>query len=99
MRRPGHPLLPALLGALVLGGCLGGDDDAERTPSSAERPAPVVTRAELEEHLAALQRIADRNRGTRAAGTPGYAQSADYVAARLEDAGWKVTRQPVPFTF
>ena len=103
MRR--SPLV-VLLAALALGGCLGGDDDAGRTSSSAERPAresarpsPAITRSELEEHLAALQRIADRNGGTRAAGTPGYDQSADYVAARLEDAGWRVTRQPVPFTY
>src|SRR5215210_3841676 len=98
MRRPGHPLLPALLGALALGGCPGGDDEPERTPSSVERPSPAITRAELEDHLAALQRIADTGDGTRAAGTPGYDQSADYVAARLEDAGWTVTRQPVQFT-
>ena len=106
MRRP--PLSPfaVLLAALALGGCLGGDDDAERTSSAVERPAnrearpsPAITRAELQEHLAALQRIADRNGGTRAAGTPGYDQSADYVAARLEDAGWRVTRQDVPFTY
>lgn len=95
-----------MLAGLALGGCLGGDDDEGRRASSAERPAkqsappsPAITRAELEQHLAALQRIADRNDGTRAAGTPGYEQSADYVAARLEDAGWRVTRQDVPFTY
>src|SRR4051812_1192011 len=107
MRRLALTLL--LLAAAALGGCdLGGDDRSDKTsaqaaPGSAtsqgERPSRGITRAELEEHLAALQRIADRNGGTRAAGTPGYDQSADYVAARLEDAGWKATRQPVPFTF
>ena len=93
--------------AFALGGCPGGDDDdAERTAAAREppasevaRPSPAITRAELRQHLAALQRIADRNDGNRAAGTPGYDQSADYVAARLEDAGWRVTRQDVPFTY
>src|SRR6186713_1544759 len=107
MRRLWLPPLAVLIGALALGGCLGGDDDAGRTASPAEppaargtaRPSPAVTRAELERHLAALQRIADRNGGNRSAGTPGYDQSADYVAARLRDAGWRVTRQDVPFTY
>ena len=84
----------SVLAVVFLGGCLGGDDD-----SGGERPSPRVTRAELGQHLDALQRIADRHGGTRAAGTPGYAASADYVAARLKDAGWEVTRQPVPFTY
>jgi Peptidase family M28/PA domain len=107
MRRLALTLL--LLAAAALGGCdLGGDDRSDKTsaqaaPGSAtsqgERPSRGITRAELEHHLAALQRIADRNGGTRAAGTPGYDRSADYVAARLEDAGWRVTRQDVPFTF
>src|SRR4051812_8198047 len=107
MRRLALTLL--LLAAAALGGCdLGGDDRSDKTsaqaaPGSAtsqgERPSRGITRAELEHHLAALQRIADRNGGTRAAGTPGYDRSADYVAARLEDAGWRVTRQDVPFTY
>ena len=32
-------------------------------------------------------------------GTPGYDGSADYVAARLRDAGWTVERQEVPFGY
>jgi peptidase M28-like protein/PA domain-containing protein len=112
MRRPPLSVLAVLLAGLAVGGCLGGDDDAdgtssaERTTSSGDakpaestRPSPAITRAELGQHLAALQRIADRNGGNRSAGTPGYDQSADYVAARLKDAGWRVTRQEVPFTY
>ncbi|HKP20338.1 MAG TPA: M20/M25/M40 family metallo-hydrolase [Thermoleophilaceae bacterium] len=107
MSRPWLLPLPVILGVLALGGCPGDDDGAGGTTSPAERtdtaaaapPSPAITRSELREHLAALQRIADRNGGTRAAGTPGYDQSADYVAARLEDAGWRVTRQDVPFTY
>ena len=99
MRRRWVPLLASLFGALSLGGCLGGDDEGKRAATGSEPPSPAITRAELEEHLAALQRIAERNGGTRAAGTRGYDQSADYVAERLEDAGWRVTRQDVPFRY
>ncbi|WP_420450949.1 M20/M25/M40 family metallo-hydrolase [Ilumatobacter sp.] len=49
-------------------------------------------------HLNAFQDIADANGGTRASGTPGYDQSADYVAGLLEDAGYEVTRQVFDFT-
>ncbi len=49
-------------------------------------------------HLNALQDIADANGGTRASGTPGYDQSADYVAGLMEDAGYTVTRQVFDFT-
>ncbi len=50
------------------------------------------------EHLQAFQAIADANGGTRASGTPGYDQSADYVAGLLEDAGFIVERQVFDFT-
>lgn len=79
-----------------LAGCDSGDD---REPTPEKLPPRAITRAELGEHLAALQRIADAHGDTRAAGTPGYDASAAYVAARLRDAGWSVTRQAVPFTF
>src|SRR4051794_1722593 len=107
MRRLAVTLL--LLTALGVCGCdLGGNDEPDGTSAQVasksgsptrKRPSPDITRAELEQHLAALQHIAGRNDGTRAAGTPGYDQSADYVAARLGDAGWRVTRQDVPFSY
>ncbi len=50
------------------------------------------------EHLQALQDIADANGGTRASGTPGYDESADYVAELLEDAGFIVERQEFSFS-
>ncbi len=50
-------------------------------------------------HQAALQAIADENGGTRAAGTPGYTGSVDYVVDTLEAAGWNVTLDEFPFTF
>lgn len=49
-------------------------------------------------HLDALQAIADANGGTRASGTPGYDQSADYVADLLEDAGYEIERQEFSFS-
>ncbi|GAA4625228.1 M28 family metallopeptidase [Actinoallomurus vinaceus] len=48
-------------------------------------------------HLVALQRVADRNGGIRAAGMPGHEASARYVAERLTAAGYRVSRQE--FTF
>ncbi len=96
-RTPGVRLLPLLLVAAVLVGC---DSGGEREPAPGPAPPPrEITRAELEQHLSALQRIADRNGGTRAAGTPGYGASADYVARRLREARWRVDLQPVRFPY
>ncbi|HEU4451335.1 MAG TPA: M28 family metallopeptidase [Gaiellaceae bacterium] len=53
----------------------------------------AVTVAGLMEHEQALQEIADANGGTRASGTPGYADSVEYVAGLLTDAGYDVTIQ------
>jgi len=63
-----------------------------------------MTAEGVRDHLAALQEIADNNDdpfypGTRAAGTKGYADSVDYVAGLLEDAGYNVTLDPVEITF
>ncbi len=63
-----------------------------------------VTLEGVRDHQAAFQRIADANEdefypGTRAAGTDGYAESVDYVAGLLEDAGYEVTLDEFPFTF
>jgi hypothetical protein len=88
--------LALLIAAVLLTGCdMDGGDEPEPRP----RPSPAITRAELTDHLAALQRIADDNGGNRAAGTPGYDASADYVAARLREAGWRVRLQRVSFPF
>ena len=47
----------------------------------------AVTVKSVLQHERALQRIANRNGGTRAAGTPGYDASAAYVSGRLKKAG------------
>jgi hypothetical protein len=77
-----------------------------RTNNTYRKLLECVTLEGVREHQAALQEIADNNDdpfypGTRAAGTEGYADSVDYVAGLLKDAGYDVTstgrvRLPVP---
>jgi Zn-dependent M28 family amino/carboxypeptidase len=50
-------------------------------------------------HLRALAEIAVANGGNRAAGTPGYERSADYVAERLKEAGYAVRFEEFDFPF
>jgi hypothetical protein len=88
-------LLPLLLAAALLVGC---DSGGESKPEPAP-PPPEITRAELGEHLSALQEIANEHGGTRAAGTPGDRASEDYVTDRLREAGWRVRLQPVSFPY
>jgi Zn-dependent M28 family amino/carboxypeptidase len=90
-------LLSLLLAVALLAACNSSDTSDEPAPKP--KPSPAITRAELNDHLEALQRIADHGDGNRSAGTPGYDASADYVAERLSDAGWEVQRQRVPFTY
>ncbi|MDQ3787073.1 MAG: M28 family metallopeptidase [Actinomycetota bacterium] len=62
----------------------------------------LVTKVKVENtnrHLIALQRLADRNGRTRAAGTPGHEASAEYIATKLEAAGYTVERQEFPFVY
>ncbi|MBK1784343.1 M28 family metallopeptidase [Prauserella cavernicola] len=65
----------------------------------ADKLAKNVDVGNINRHLIALQRIAETNGGNRAASTPGYDASADYVAGKLEAAGYDVTRQEFPFTY
>jgi len=53
----------------------------------------------INRHLIALQRIADSTGGVRAAGTEGHERSAEYIATKLEDAGYIVTREEFPFLY
>jgi len=50
-------------------------------------------------HLQALQEIASANGGNRAAGTSGYDRSAEYVAERLKEAGYRVRFEEFEFPF
>jgi Zn-dependent M28 family amino/carboxypeptidase len=69
-------------------------------PLSAGQGADAPVRpADVRQHLAALQRIADRNDGNRSAGTTGYDASARYVASRMRAAGYRVRLQEFSFAF
>lgn len=58
-----------------------------------------VSAAGINQHLVAFQRIADTANHTRAASTDGHTRSAEYIAGKLEAAGYDVTRQEFPFVF
>lgn len=58
-----------------------------------------VTLAGVRSHQAALQAIADANGGVRAAGTPGYEQSVQYIVGKMTAAGYDVTLNAFPFTY
>ena len=62
-------------------------DAAARSPT-AEALRAAVTVHGIRSHLAALQAVADRHGGNRAAGTPGYDASVDYVVDQLRAAGY-----------
>jgi Zn-dependent M28 family amino/carboxypeptidase len=92
-------MLPAATAAAQTGGgCEEGDNDTY------EKLLECVTLEGVREHQAAFQKIADNSDdpvypGTRAAGTVGYERSVEYVSGALEDAGYKVTLDPVEITF
>jgi Zn-dependent M28 family amino/carboxypeptidase len=70
-----------------------------RSNNTYRKVLECVTLEGVREHQAAFQAIADANGGTRAAGTPGYTKSVEYVVSKLEAAGWDVTLDEFPFTF
>ena len=95
------------LGAMLVAGCGGGGAEpqagqgADRAaqPRAAQNTPGPIRAADVDEHLQALQRIADRNKGNRAAGTPGDRETADYIATKLREAGWTVRFETVKFPF
>jgi Zn-dependent M28 family amino/carboxypeptidase len=58
-------------------------------PLTPEGLRAAVTVTGIRRHLAALQAVAERHGGNRAAGTPGYDASVAYVAAQLQAAGYR----------
>ncbi len=58
-----------------------------------------VRAEDTEAHLRALEEIAQENGGNRAAGTPGYEQSARYVENVLRKAGYRTQRQYYQFRY
>jgi Iap family predicted aminopeptidase len=84
----------ALLLLALMAPAMGAVCNSER--DRAPQPPPRITAQALVGHLAALERIAQREGGDRAAGTPGYAASVAYVRSVLRAAGWRVRVQRVP---
>ena len=72
--------LPAAATAASRTACL------NRTNTTYQALLECVTLDGVRAHQAALQAIANANNGTRAAGTPGYTKSVDYVSGLLKDA-------------
>ena len=70
-----------------------------RVNDTHEKLLECVTLEGVREHQAAFQAIADEHDGTRAAGTPGYDASVQYVVDRMTAAGYAVTRHEFPFTY
>ncbi|WP_199522162.1 M28 family peptidase [Geodermatophilus marinus] len=92
--------LPATAAVAAPGGA--GCDN--RNNNTYDKLLECMTLEGVVEHMEAFQKIADNSTdpvypGTRAAGTDGYADSVEYVADLLEDAGYQVTRTPVEITF
>lgn len=88
--------------AAVLVGSVGLAAPAEAGSPAISTPKQLtkaVTLPGVLRHLLAFQLIGDLNGGNRASGMPGHKRSADYVAALLQHAGYRVTRQPFQFNF
>ncbi len=104
MRPAGHtwaPFVVALLaGLLALGPASCGGEPPPPSPGS-DHLSPdlreAVTVDGILSHAERFQAIADEHGGNRAAGTPGYDASADYVAKRLREAGYEVEVQSFEF--
>ena len=72
---------------------------ASRTNDNHKKLLECVTLEGVREHQAAFQAIANDNGGIRAAGTPGYEDSVDYVVERMTAAGYNVTLDEFPFVY
>jgi hypothetical protein len=108
MRRAAMLCAAALAGTAAALSCGGAEPDAPaQTPTTTDEaptattPAPAgpIAEADVLEHLAALERIARRNGGNRAAGTAGERETSAYIARTLRAAGWTVRFEAVTFPF
>ncbi|MFD4658185.1 M28 family metallopeptidase [Kitasatospora sp. NPDC058444] len=92
----------ALVAPLLLAGAGSASadpDPARKGAKLASRLVEASTARDARATLAALQLIADRNGGTRAAGSKGHDQSAQYVYEQARRAGLKVSKQEFVYTF
>ncbi|ALE81487.1 aminopeptidase [Pseudonocardia sp. AL041005-10] len=92
-RRSRDGLLALVTAAFVVAGCTAARPATAPPPAGAlsQQVTGAATGEAAVPHLRALERIADDNGGNRAAGTPGYDATVDYVAGVLRAAGFDVT--------
>lgn len=95
-----------MLALAGLATAVGAGTVAADTRSETARPARAtivaqlpgeISVARMRRDLQALERIADRNGGNRAAGTQGYTASVRYVVTQLRRAGYAPKLSPFPF--
>src|SRR5712692_7980916 len=86
-----------LLAVLGPSGITWAQSTAGAAPPS--RPLEPAANAGAFRHLRALQDIATASGGNRAAGTPGYDRSAEYVSEQLAKAGYQVRFEEFEFPF
>ncbi|MDT5117285.1 MAG: hypothetical protein QOE30_3024 [Mycobacterium sp.] len=87
-------LVTTLLAACLLAGCSSAKPAGRAAPAAPDPGnslAGKVTADGMFTHLRALQEIANANKGNRAAGTPGYDASVEYVAKTLRSKGFEVS--------
>jgi hypothetical protein len=99
-------LLAVVALAAALAGCGGRGAPPAATgadPGASARTSPGAraraASGDAWAHLGALAAVGARNRGTRAAGTPGGAATEALIATTLRAAGWSVRFGRVPFPF
>src|SRR5215210_4517057 len=92
-------LLFALALVAVFAGSCSSTETPPPTPDEAERLREGLTTDGIMQHARRFAEIAEENGGNRAAGSPGYDASAEYVADTLRAAGYKVTVQQFEFPY
>ncbi|WP_378741965.1 M28 family metallopeptidase [Nocardia brasiliensis] len=97
--RTGRVIAATAAVPLVLSLGLAGAAYADPGAPPERQLAESVQAPNIKRHLEAFQNIANANGGNRAAGTPGYDASRDYVAEKLRRAGYQVTLQKFDFPF
>jgi aminopeptidase S len=90
-------LAAAGITAVMLAGACAATAQTEATESNVTRQRladpPDIPVANVQAHLAELQRIAEANGGNRAHGRPGYLAGIEYLRAALDAAGFVTTLQ------
>lgn len=90
-------LLALLAVAVVVAGVDPVPEEAPAPPELSQELREAVSLEGILKHAERFQTIADEHGGNRAAGTPGYDASAEYVANELRRVGYEVTVQRFEF--